>query len=226
MKSKEYLFRSGIIILLFFISKNLYTQTSGYLGMRNHIYGNVFFMPSLRDSNSTINLVLIGGFSHIWSRNFSTGITYQQFSTQFGYKSELTQRFGRGLINGWGAGINARWYYFFSWGTIAPIGPYQEIQVSYQHATIYDKYGRYYPKPNDIPNYRIGDQGGIAIGTSIGEQRAIYKSIILSYGMNFRYVFPEIHKSYHDEYLSPIIARRIRGFQAISFSLGIGALIF
>ena len=215
-----------LLILMVFSSELLLSQTSGYLGMKNHINGNIFFMPSLSDTNSTINIALSAGYSHVWSRNFSTGIGYQQFSTQFGYKSPLTNRSGRGGINGWGIGTKARLFYFFSRGTIAPIGTYQEFQVMYQYYTIYDQYGRYYPKPNDIEGHKIGNQGGIAIGTSLGEQRVIYKFLMLSYGINFRYVFPRIHANYTDEYLNPIIAKRIRGFQSVSFSLGIGALIF
>ncbi len=206
--------------------ETLWGQTPGYLGMKNHLNGTAFTMPSLRDTNSAINLMLLGGFSHIWTRSISTGGTYQWFSTQFGYKSKLTSRSGRGVINGWGIGVNARVYYLSTKGMIAPLGPFQEFQVSYQYYNVFDKYGRYFPPPYDISGYRFGGKGGFAAGTSFGEQRVVYKFFMISYGINFRYVFPEFHSNIKEEYISNIVHKRVRNFQIFSLSLGIGALIF
>lgn len=216
-----------IIFLICLVSTSfLLGQTPGFLGMRNYLSGNIYAFPSLLDKNSTINLTLSLELHRVWTRNFSTGIYVNNYTTQFGYVSPLTQRVGRGKIEGWGTGLKVRWHYFFSRGVIAPLGPFQELEIGYLYYNIFDKDGRYFTKPEENPNRYAGYHQHLMLGLGIGEQRVIYKYILLQYGVFGRYVFKNRPNPRLEPTLSALSDARIRHFQTLSINVGLGWLLF
>ena len=204
----------------------LCAQTPGYLGMRHSIMGEISAMPSVFEKNSTINTTFSGRYQFILSRNITVGAMYNSFSTQMGYLSPFTQRAGRANLTGWGLGMNVRWFNFFKLGVIAPLGPYQQFELLYSQYNITDRFGRYFPAPNNIIGKPLGAKRQISVGFAIGMQRIVYKYITFHYGIKTAYVLPLDLDKVTDTYIDKTASRRMRNFSAIMVTGGIGVLIF
>lgn len=226
MSSFLYKFLKYIFMLVGLLPLSIFAQTPGYLGMHHYISGNVYAFPSLRDKSSTVNLVISVDLQRVWTRNFSSGIYYSSFSTQFGYESKITQKAGRCRMDGWETGLKARWHYFFSRGIIAPLGPFQELELGYMAYNVFDRYGHFYAKPQDTQNQYLGRNEHFTIGVGLGEQRIIYKYITFQYGIYAKYVFRSINNEKLEPLVQDISLDRMRRFQSFRLNLGLGWLLF
>lgn len=215
-----------VFVLFWLLPLSICAQTPGYLGMHHYISGNIYAFPSLRDKSSTVNLVISVELQRVWTRNFSSGIYYNSYTTQFGYESKITQKSGRCRMDGWEVGLKARWHYFFSRGIIAPLGPFQELEVGYMGYNVFDRYGHFYNKPQDVQNQYVGNNQHFTIGLGIGEQRIIYKYITFQYGVYAKYVFRSINNEKLEPLVQEISLDRIRRFQAFQLNVGLGWLLF
>lgn len=220
------LIRAFILLSFCCFVHALSSQPPGYLGMRHYVLGNTYMSPSLADANSTFNFMFSGEFYKVWTRGFTQGFYVQGYTTQFGYKSPFTNKVGRGRIEGWGAGLKFRWNLFYRRGVIAPLGPFQEIEIGYVGYNIFDRYGRYFTAPDNLENRWLGSNVHLSAGLGVGEQRVIYKFITFQYGAYARYVSNNYFFQRPQSYLHEQTLTRTRGFYRFNLNLGVGWLIF
>lgn len=198
----------------------------GYLGMRNMIATRVMGMPSLRDDASSINLQWGIEGRRILTRAISVGIKYGRLQTRVGYKSPISNFEGRAAIAGHSLGADVRWYNFFSLGNIAPIGPFQELELNYAWYNVSDISGRYFESPHNYKGKYMGTNQYFSLGFTVGYQRVMYKFITFQYGLKLGYMLPISLQTNSDEYVNDISTKRMRNYSAVMITSGLGVLIF
>ncbi|MEM6261046.1 MAG: hypothetical protein AAGI38_00960 [Bacteroidota bacterium] len=142
-------FASCCIIFLFLLGDTccVFSQVPGYLGQKNILHLRVTGAPAVAYGSEEglwgPNLKWGLGWERVISRRFSLGLVAYQIGTKVRYANFQKEN---GLAHVWAnaAGVQIHWYNFFKRGNIAPIGPYQRLEVMYLNYRLQDIDRKYY----------------------------------------------------------------------------------
>ena len=127
-------------------------------------------------------------------------------------------------IDGNTAALNIKFYSFSRRGNIAPLGPYQQIELSYLRYTLTDIDRRFYP--NGRPN--LGTYEDFAFSLTFGLRHIYFDRLSLDVGMQYAFILGVLDDSGNSqEALAIRLSRnRLRGHFGLNYHMGIGILIF
>ncbi|MFN0202798.1 MAG: hypothetical protein ACKVTZ_14840 [Bacteroidia bacterium] len=206
-------------ILFFACISFLNAQPPGYLGKRWTVALNNYIAPSVFDEKSLMNWQTGISMAKVVSRNFSVGMGAYLYATS----SELAipnPSFDRSSISGWNLNVHAKHYNLFKKGNLAPIGPYQKIEIAYWQYTFQDRFEPY--------QYSVRNSN-LSLGIGIGSQRVIYHFITFNYGIQANFLLPFFlsQKTLLGGQAEHLRAyNRMRDFSALSANVGLGFLLF
>lgn len=220
--------RSVLLSLFISTSLSLFPQAPGFAGKRALIAVEGYAFPSMRfifteERNFVLHSHLGVSTEYVLSRRFSTGILLNRLTTSFKYAYE--GRVGTTGLSSTNIGIHIKGYTFLRRGNIAPIGPYQKIEIQYINYHITDRDQQFYPDGRkDLGEFREW----VVTGT-LGFQHVLPPRITYHWGiqggwvLNIGQVFP-----FSDEgrYLKSRATSQLRDHFALNIHLGLGILLF
>lgn len=205
----------------------LFAQPPGYIGKRTPISVDVHLFPALGliiqdDEPFQLNTRIGLQIEEVVSRNFSVGAQLSGLSTHTSYDFNGAQ--GRTQINALTAGLSGHFYTFRKRGNIAPIGPYQKVELMYLTYKMKDLDQEFYPDGREY----LGSYSDLAISLTLGTQRIIHPNIIYHFGITGAWVFNAFTEPFSPEenYLKALSNRRLRGFLSLELNAGIGLILF
>jgi hypothetical protein len=217
-----------VLLLLWVLPWGLWGQAPGFLGNRN--VGKV--------SMNLAPAVAYGVSEGLWGPNFRLGLQYERvinrrFSAGLGVAA-LTNRVryddrdapvgeGVGLarVSALTGSVSLRAYQFWSTGTVAPLGPYQELEVFFIRYGLHDLDGRYPPGGQ----VELGSFSDMGLCFSMGTQRVWLQAYTIDLAGQIGTVMGALRTSFRRD-ASPRdlgTARLARHF-SLSFRLAVGGL--
>jgi hypothetical protein len=216
--------RVVLLILLVLQTSLLTAQVPGYLGRKTLIGIGIQISPSLisRDlSVSPIHFQERIEVSRVLSRNFALGISLNSIHSALNYSWHGKQ--GVAGIAGMAAGLNVQVYHFARGGNIAPIGPFEKLEILYVGYRMRDRDGNFFSDGRE----NLGSYSDLAIGLTLGTRRILSGSIFYSGGLQFAYATGWFNQSGNPDELElkRLSSSLLKGYFAVNLSLGIGILL-
>lgn len=221
-----------VISFVFFLCLmgGLYAQPPGYLGKTTLARLNIDFAPSIAYGFSENlwgpNFRYGLQIERVLTRQFSAGLTAHRFINRVRY-DDVNAMAGEGVglakIRAAAAGVQFRMYQFWRKGNIAPLGPYQQIELMYVGYRVEDLNKRY--PPGGLTD--LGHYGDLAITLGAGSQRIIADKICIQFGAQVGTLLGVFNTSFR-RIASPqdLGAARIARNYSLTVNLGIGGLFF
>lgn len=222
-----------LLIMAFgMIIDSLYAQPPGYIGKRTPISLQINSFPAIRfskleEGKLPFNIHWGLKMEHVLSRRFSIGgsVSHIRVKTNYEFEDGLRLVTGDARINGIALGLNTRMYNFKRIGTIAPIGPYQQIEVMYLHYRMNDIDQQFYKDARtDLGSYR-----DLGISFGMGNQRIFNEHFTYSYSFKVGTVLGSFRNSQKTEaeiYLYNTAIDRLQGYFFLNINAGIGVILF
>jgi hypothetical protein len=180
-------------IFLLFLFHSLYfasAQVPGYMGKKNVVHADVWFMPAnplaydqpRNYSGNTgfyFNAHQGGGYERVVSRRHLVGADFDLF--RFGNpEAQLDGDVGRSRARGTGFGLHFKAFPFIRKGWLAPLGPYfgMEYKLIWVRSEFIAETG------SQLPRLYARHRGG-SLGMNIGYSMLIVKKLLLDYGIRF-----------------------------------------
>ncbi len=160
-----------------------HAQVPGYQGKRTGISLDANIAPAILygishdiwgpNFRSGINI------ERVLSRRFSMGLSGYYFQTRAAYFQPTSGIAGRVQNKAFATGIQIRNYRFWRRGNIAPIGPYQKLEVLYVYYQVSDSSRQFPPGGQEM----LGRFHDLAITLTIGTQRILKGNFTYHYGI-------------------------------------------
>lgn len=215
-----------LLLSLLLLPQLLAAQTPGYLGKKTllstdiNLFPGLFFPPDKSvpiPLNTRITLML----DQTVSRSSSIGVGAGYYHAQMAYETDN----GEGLANidGYLSSLNVKFYSFRRKGNIAPLGPYQQVELMYLRYQITDIDKNFYAdRRSDLGTY-----SDFAAGLTFGLRHIVLNRFTVHVGMQYAFVFGAIQNGNQAERQARRLAiERLRGHFAINYNAGIGFLLF
>ncbi|RMG23211.1 MAG: hypothetical protein D6730_14890 [Bacteroidetes bacterium] len=207
----------------------LYAQVPGYTGKRQLLVADIHLFPAIRfsklkDGMLPVNLRLGLSHEYVLSRRFSASFTASYIQSGFDYERNGGQISGKGRISGYALGLGFRMYSFRRVGNIAPLGPFQQLELLYLGHGMRDTDRLFYPDGRrKLARFR--DMGLVF---TLGNQRIIHPRISYKLAVQVGTVLGLFdHRGTQDEqYLKEVATDRLQGYFFLNFHAGIGVLLF
>jgi hypothetical protein len=201
-------------------------QAPGYLGKKALLTAEINAFPAFSFTQSeSLPLSLNTRTGIVWdqvvSRSSSIGGGGGYYHSQMVYQSNNGA--GMARINGYYASMNAKFYTFQRKGNIAPLGPYQQVELMYLRYRITDIDKNFYAdRRSDLGTY-----GDFAAGLTFGLRHIMLDRLALHVGMQYAFVFGVFQNGDPQERLARRYAiDRLRGHFSLNYHAGIGILLF
>ncbi|MDX2245309.1 MAG: hypothetical protein SF052_00930 [Bacteroidia bacterium] len=203
-------------------------QPPGYVGKRAILTFDTYTFPNfflVLDENYPFRFNYRVGLSgeYVLSRRFSAGLTFNGFQTRTDYHFRGSYGFMR--IDGSDVGIFMKSYTFRQRGNIAPIGPYQKLEVLYTRYRMTDLDQLFYPDGRTD----LGRSSDLIVGISFGTQHVFGKRITYHWGLHSGWLFKGLdnHRAIpHEQHLKDVSTTRLRGIFGFSINMGVGVLVW
>ena len=216
----------GTLAWLLFMPFLLHAQAPGYLGKKTMLTADLNFFPGLsfaqaEDMPVPINTRTSIMLDQVVSRSSSIGLGAGYYHAQMRYTS--TNGEGLARIDGYQAGLNTKFYTFRRKGNIAPLGPYQQLELMYLRYRITDIDRNFYPDQRSD----LGAYGDFAAGLTFGLRHIFLNRLTLHVGMQYAFVFGAFQRGTQPERLAQRYAiDRLRGHFGVNYNAGLGILLF
>ncbi|GAB4422472.1 MAG: hypothetical protein OHK0039_38550 [Bacteroidia bacterium] len=219
--------RLTVLLALLLPACLLPAQGPGYLGRHTLLGGDVHFFPSLSNLldpegasglNGHAGLVL----EQVIGRRLSLGASLHYAPTRMTYSYDSVA--GVALMRGWTAGLRLRSYTFRRRGNIAPMGPYQQIELRYLGYRITDYDRRFYADGRSD----LGFHSDWVLLAGLGTQRMAGERLCWRAGLQAGWVMnPRPNRSDpQEQYLRDRATDRWRGFWIINPEFGVSVLLW
>ncbi|MEM7659730.1 MAG: hypothetical protein AAF399_26690 [Bacteroidota bacterium] len=204
-------------------------QVPGYSGFRTllQIEGNAFpaALQAIQGNGLGVNLWPSLSIEHVISRRTSVGATSFWYDSQTRYDYE--GRSGQVQLTGLAVGAFVRSYAFLRRGHMAPIGIFQQVELSYLRHQLTDVDQQFYS--DGRPD--LGRFPDIRLGISMGSQRILPPHFVLHWQVTGAWLFGAFAPieplfPVEEVYLHRIATARLRGVFGLSIKGGIGILLF
>ncbi len=219
-----------LLCLMVLGGMHLQAQPPGYLGKTTLARVNMDFAPAIAYGFSENlwgpNFRYGVQLERVLTRRFSAGLTAQRFSNRVRYDDRMApigQGEGLARVHATAAGAQFRIYQFWRKGNIAPIGPYQQIELMYVGYRVEDLDKRY--PPGGLTD--LGNFGDVMISLGAGSQRILADRICIQFGAQIGTLATIFNTSFgRDVPPQDLGASRIARNYSFTVNLGIGGLLF
>lgn len=207
----------------------LHAQVPGYLGKRTPISLNLSSFPAIRfskleDGRLPFNLRAGLSLEHVFSRRFSLILESSYLRSQFDYAQPVAVQDGAARLQGVVASLGARLYSFKRVGNIAPLGPYQQLELIFTHYQATDLDHRFYPDGRS----RLAAFQDLGLLFSMGTQRIFHDHYTYTLGLQVGTVMGLFNNTEVEQllYLKETATDRVQGYFFVNVRLGVGVLLF
>jgi hypothetical protein len=216
---------------LCFFSVNLtLAQPPGYLGKTTLARVNFDIAPSIAYGFSENlwgpNFRYGLQVERVLTRQFSAGLTAHRLSSRVRY-DDVNAVAGEGVglarVHATAAGGQFRIYQFWRKGNVAPLGPYQQVELMYVRYRVEDLDKRY--PPGGLTD--LGSYGDLAITVGAGSQRIVADRICIQFGAQVGTLLGVFNTSFR-RIAAPqdLGAARLARNYSLTVNVGIGGLFF
>jgi len=202
------------------------TDAPGYLGKKGLVIAYGALTPNLNrflSSQEPLRVIGLPAFGVEWAlnRRFTFLGQYGLFQVEESY--DWRNRLGTLNLQGdtWRLGL--RTYSFLQRGSIALVGPYQEISILFLRNRSQDMGQQLYPDGR----VGLGTKLDVGIGIAIGSQRIFWDQLVLDISLKGNWLLGLQRPAdvEVDIYLDDLLNRRLRRLFGFSIQGGIGWLI-
>lgn len=202
-------------------------QPPGYVGKRAISSIETYSFPNLflvidEQYPLRINFRIGASAEYVMSRRFSWGTSASAYQTQTDYN--FGGSWGFMGIEGYSVGFNAKFYTFHRRGNIAPIGPYQRIEVLYTSYGMTDLDRVFYADGRTD----LGRSSDMIVGIEVGSQRVFGNRLTYHYALHAGWLLKVLDNRTTPrlQHLKDVATTRLRGLWGFSANVGIGVLLF
>jgi hypothetical protein len=216
--------------LFFCLLTTLQAQPPGYLGKTTLARFNIDVAPAVAYGFSEKlwgpNFRYGIQAERVLTRRFSAGLTAHRLVNRVRY-DDVNAIAGEGVglarVKATAAGLQFRMYQYWRKGNIAPLGPYQQVELMYVRYRVEDLDMRYPPGGmTDLGNY-----GDMVITIGAGSQRIVKDHICIQFGAQIGTLARAFNTSFRR--IAPpqdLGAARLARNYSLTFNLGIGGIFF
>lgn len=217
-------------LLCSFLFIQMNAQPPGYLGKTTLARVNIDFAPSIAYGISENlwgpNFRYGLQIERVLTRQFSVGLTAHRFINRVRYNdvnSVPGEGVGLAKVHATAVGLQARMYQFWRKGNVAPLGPYQQLELMYVGYQVEDLDMRY--PPGGLTD--LGRYGDMAISLGAGTQRIVAGKISVQFGAQIGTILGIVNTSFRR--IAPpqdLGAARIARNYSLTLNLAVGGLFF
>ncbi len=205
-------------------------QVPGYIGRRSPISLDINIFPAIRFSKLAKGILPVNlrwglSMEHVLSRRFALGASISNIRTIASYESDavLNQIAGDALIRGVTFGVGFKMYNFKRIGNIAPIGPFQQLELLFLNYRMTDLDRNFF---EDGRSY-LGSFKDIGLSFNLGTQRVFQEHFTYHLGVKVGVALGAFRgKTDIDRHLIEIATDRLQGYYFLNINAGIGVLLF
>ncbi len=216
----------AVCFFVLFVPFLLHAQAPGYLGKKTLLTADFNLFPGFSFAQTENLQIPINTRSSVMldqvvSRSSSIGLGAGYYHAQMVYTTANSK--GLAQIDGYQTGLNAKFYAFRRRGNIAPLGPYQQVELMYLRYRITDIDRNFYPDQRS----NLGTYGDFAAGLTFGLRHIFLNRLTLHVGMQYAFVFGAFQRGNAQERLARGYAiDRLRGHFSLNYNAGVGILLF
>lgn len=220
-------------LLLFWLlamlnGSSLWAQPPGYAGKRAILSFDTYSFPNLflvvdESYPFRVNFRLGVSGEYVLSRRLSVGGLFNGYQTQTDY--HFRGSYGLMRIEGSDVGLFLKSYTFRQRGNIAPIGPYQKLELLYTRYRMVDLDRLFYPDNRTD----LGKSADIILSVTLGTQHVMANRITYHWGLHSGWLFKVLdseRESDHEQHLKDVSTTRLRGIFGFSINVGVGVLLW
>ncbi len=213
-------------LMISFLPLIVSAQVPGYLGKKTLLTADASLFPGFLYAQSTdvpirLNTRVALVLDQVVSRKSSMGLAGGYYHTQYLYTSN--NGMGNAEINGYSAAWNVKFYSFKRKGNIAPVGPYQQIELMYMRYQVRDLDRNFYPDRRE----NLGSYGDVAAGLTFGLRHIMFNRLTLHVGMQYAFVFGAFRSGdAQQRSIQSLSINRLQGHFGLNYNTGLGLLLF